>query len=1104
MIGTIPQLPTTLENLNVKNNLLIGQIKTQFSNMASLNYLDCSFNRITGTLPKDLSELTSLSFLNLGSNLLVGSLPSELGLLSALSTLDLSYNSFDNTIPVEIANIVGLKVLILSKNQLTGTIPTQFGQMTNLVSLILNTNKLRGNLPQQFQDLSNMEYLYLQENDLSGLLPAAIMMLPLLEGINLSDNQLTNNLNNIFNPQTSKSLQYIILSHMHLTGSLPDHLFDLPDLITLVLSGNCITGTFPVSACNSKLSNLYLDGIGLGPTCHKDNDDKTQFRGIIPACIFAQTNLETLHLAGNGLTGTISSLSSSSNLSSLNLANNRLEGELPLSIQEHLFTSVDISSNKISGTLSDSFYPPSVMLNMTKNRLSGKPPSTLQKINKTLTLNVLEGNLFGCPQLLNDLSADKVSCGSTELNIPFIAWLVILSAMLILLFSMWYTILKYVSVSVLIYAKKEISQWWEIYHRYLSLPESASDADILALYHTRNALNILERACSVSLIVLVIYIVVVMITFIGLKATTGNGMYTCQYLYTTTAAFFRGNTAEAFIWIYVLLVSTIIAIFLAASRPLGLIVAKSGLLDAHRVRGEEDVLDYQDYSKKISMQVLSEFLATVIILAVNVLYLYIVYFVQPILMTLINMVFAIIKVLMINSFIPSIIKLIRKNSRAIHYVTMIMMVNVIIPGLAVLLESPLCYYYRFTPTSIYVSYAYPQVQNSIEGEGAATTETLYKSATEIIIPQWHYSYQCSSSFLNVYLPNYSYYYLINCFILPLMNLITMLIPARFFNEVVQKGQVKKIFNILDDTKMIDNIELSNLDCIRHDGTDTSIENVYTEGEEQTNKTTSSSHRIEASDTNSKENEYLIDVSNLMPNLCVDVIMLLTFGLASPLLAVLIAVRIIINTFLWRLALGRYVHIVTKKFSLNACYQKLEHAFTDEWRCLSKSWYIITIFVGVFWSLFIFDIIGDLYPTKGLVASLMMLIFYPLLFITIQVLSAGDIQDASNENNPRFTNDRISIITNNIAINRFRSQLNSFLNTVHLSIWSNIFHAKTLHETVQVNIHDNVMRKAGRITILKETTSPLCDETIENSRITIINETISPLSIKSEESNNVLV
>ena len=75
-------------------------------------------------------------------------------------------------------------------------------------------------------------------------------------------------------------------------------------------------------------------------------------------------------------------------------------------MQTHKFASVDLSFNKLTGTLVDSFEPPSTSLNMSDNRLSGSVPFVLRGTNATV--NILEGNLFGCP-LLSNLSLIHIS-----------------------------------------------------------------------------------------------------------------------------------------------------------------------------------------------------------------------------------------------------------------------------------------------------------------------------------------------------------------------------------------------------------------------------------------------------------------------------------------------------------------------------------------------------------------------------------------------------------------------------------------------------------------------------------------------------------------------
>jgi len=48
-----------------------------------------------------------------------------------------------------------------------------------------------------------------------------------------------------------------------------------------------------------------------------------------------------------------------------------------------------------------------------------------------------------------------------------------------------------------------------------------------------------------------------------------------------------------------------------------------------------------------------------------------------------------------------------------------------------------------------------------------------------------------------------------------------------------------------------------------------------------------------------------------------------------------------------------------------------------------SWGIMSVFIGIFWSLFVLDMIGDNNPTGGVVAAVMMIITCPVIFISLQ-------------------------------------------------------------------------------------------------------------------------
>lgn len=291
-------------------------------------------------------------------------------------------------------------------------------------------NSLTSIIPEELSSLKSLSTLYLQGNSLTGSVPENILTLPLLSTIDLSFNPLlTGTLHHIFNSTDSIKLKYVNLAGMKISGSLPDALFNYTTLDSLILSSNCISGSIPMSVCDSNIKTLILDGIGIGHQCEKK---KVRLYGTIPPCIFSMPSLNVLHLAGNGLTGKIGELSVSCNLSELNLSNNQLTGPLPLSIQYYYFnSSFSASANRITGTLEDQYELPGSYLSLYSNRLSGRPPSSMLNAPSTASLDLLSGNLFGCPKLTNDVNSYSTSCGTRNLFDFLVLWSVLTSIIIV-------------------------------------------------------------------------------------------------------------------------------------------------------------------------------------------------------------------------------------------------------------------------------------------------------------------------------------------------------------------------------------------------------------------------------------------------------------------------------------------------------------------------------------------------------------------------------------------------------------------------------------------------------------------------------------------------
>ena len=256
------------------------------------------------------------------------------------------------------------------------------------------------------------------------------------------------------------------------------------------------------------------------------------------------------------------------------------------------------------------------------------------------------------------------------------------------------------------------------------------------------------------------------------------------------------------------------------------------------------------------------------------------------------------------------------------------LVTTAIPALVVLIRSPLCLYNKLFPTAITNTYM------SV-GVDCFNCQPYGEPVTTSFIPPWNYSYQCSSSFLVSYLSNFIYLYTISGIIMPLIHFTMMSIYSPRLNSTLLLG--RSIFVVPDSSKSTQSqVEMSGPSSPVHSGSSS----------KRVISTSTSTNDNKVSSLLSKSDDYDIDVSDMIPSICVDITLLLTFGLASPLLAIPISFSIIINILLLRLALGRYIVIVSSAIGQAACYQKLESAFQDAWKGLPGISVIIIITITI--------------------------------------------------------------------------------------------------------------------------------------------------------------
>lgn len=395
LAGTIPpELGnlSKLESLYLGGNQLTGSIPPELGNLGELRSMNVRSNRLMGPIPGALGQLDRLRHLWLHRNELTGPIPRELGNLTSLSVLNLNYNQLTGPIPLELGKLDGLRFLLLNVNQITGSIPPHLAGLTDLRVMELAANSLTGAIPPELGKLSMLEVLNLNSNELMGPIPPELGKLSMLEVLNLNANELTGPIP----PELGKlaNLRELHLYSNELTGSIPPELGNLVGLQRLWLSFNRLTGLVPRSLVQlEELDQLIFDGNGgvcspgtstfvawlgdiraqAGPLCNES--DKA---GLI--AFFEATG-------GDGWT--------------------RSEGWLG-----------EGAVAEWHGVVADSLGHVR-MLDLTRNGLEGRLPSTLADLDHLNTLRI-EGNALSgqLPMGLAELPLKEFRYADTDLCVP--------------------------------------------------------------------------------------------------------------------------------------------------------------------------------------------------------------------------------------------------------------------------------------------------------------------------------------------------------------------------------------------------------------------------------------------------------------------------------------------------------------------------------------------------------------------------------------------------------------------------------------------------------------------------------------------------------------
>ncbi|XWS10880.1 hypothetical protein CRYUN_Cryun38cG0036000 [Craigia yunnanensis] len=157
-----------LKLLKLGNNPVLVVYLPMSNGTNTLEILDLKQTVLIGELSDSIRGLKSLKSLNLASCDLNGSIPTSMGNLSQIVVLELSDNNFGGWIPESLANLTQLQHLDLSYKELEGTIPPHADGLSKLVSICLPSNLLNGTIPPWVFKLPSLKLLSLANNRLMG------------------------------------------------------------------------------------------------------------------------------------------------------------------------------------------------------------------------------------------------------------------------------------------------------------------------------------------------------------------------------------------------------------------------------------------------------------------------------------------------------------------------------------------------------------------------------------------------------------------------------------------------------------------------------------------------------------------------------------------------------------------------------------------------------------------------------------------------------------------------------------------------------------------------------------------------------------------------